>query len=1366
MRKFLRFRRLRTQMAIALLLVAVVPLVVTGVILYEQRVKAIKSAAFDKLRGIRDLKVHELEAWLQGRTVDVVVMAGDEEVRRAATALITGDDNHDARDSVRRADELVRRVQKGYGIYDEIVIVSSDTGRVVLSTNSASNGDDYSQDVRFLQSLETVKTITHDIQFSEGQGVPSMSVSTPIHGLDAIPETTAVMIASIGLEHSLYEILRDHTGMGKTGETLIVNENGLALNELRYYEHAPLRLVIDAEPAMLAAQGNTGVTEAKDYRGEQVLAAYTHIEHMNWGFVAKQDLAEVYAPISAMIRGLLLVIIVVGIVSSAISLFFARTIVRPIVALTNVSHALHSGDLTARNTVRLSNELGQLAASFNEMAESLASLIDIQTRSAAISESLSSSSELSEASQSLVKTLLDVTESDLAVFYIRNKAGGTFEPQASIGANAEVLSPFDESIYEGGLGKALSTRMIARVSDIPGDTRFIFRTAWGAAVPKEMLAVPLLVDHEVDAVVSLASIRGYTELSLKALERAWPNLNTAMANLSATGRTRALAEELAQKNMELGAQTDELKAQTSELKAQAVELEAQRAQVEEADRLKSEFLSNMSHELRTPLNSVITLSELMSSRGPGKNIEKDTEYLRIIRHNGYHLLNLINDILDLSKIEAGRMDINLDHFEVGIPVKEVAEAVRSLADEKGLELRVGVGDMPTMYSDRGKVYQILLNLISNAVKFTETGSITVDASEKKGQVVFSIQDTGIGIPRSELKTIFDEFRQVDGSTTRRHEGTGLGLAICRRLAHLLGGEISVTSVPAEGSIFTLVLPIECSEQASHQLMAAKPTSPPTSRRQSPVASDRRTVLVVDDEREICDMLQGFLADYGYDVVTARNGSEALALAEQLQPFAITLDVLMPEMDGWELLAKLKDSITTADIPVIVISVSEDKATGSVLGATAFIPKPVTKELLLSEIDMLSQRRVVRNILVVDDDAAIREYFGAVLRERGYRVVTVAGGAEALESVSAYLPDVVVLDLMMPEVDGFSVLTALRRNATTHDLPVVVATAKDLTPEERRKLAESTERVIEKGSMGKERLLSELGNILADLDKQAIRSGANDKPRILVIEDNEVAALQVRSALEENGFAVTVAPGGTEALTSISRTVPDAVVLDLMMPDVDGFEVLERIRSTPWTRTLPVLVLTAKELTSEDRARLSYNNVQELIQKGAVKRDELVARIAGLVHTPQAAITPASPARETTEVTAKPIARDSRRPPEEGGLILIVEDNQDNMFTISEILDEAEYAYVKAADGTQGVEIAKNLKPALILMDIQLPGLSGIDATRQIRSIDAIADTPIIAITANAMKGDEEEILAAGCDAYISKPVDAETVVELIRQWIP
>ena len=563
-------------------------------------------------------------------------------------------------------------------------------------------------------------------------------------------------------------------------------------------------------------------------------------------------------------------------------------------------------------------------------------------------------------------------------------------------------------------------------------------------------------------------------------------------------------EELQAQSEELQAQTEELQAQTEELRAQTEELERQRLRVEEADRLKSEFLSNMSHELRTPLNSVLALTQLMITRGTGKDAAQEAEYLQVIERNGRHLLHLINDILDIARIESGRGQLTLTEIDPGETCARALETVRPLAAERGLELKAGHGDLPRISTDEDKLQQLLINLLSNAVKFTERGEIELTVEEVGDRVRFVVRDTGVGITPEVLPYIFDKFRQADGSSTRRFEGTGLGLAICRSLAKILGGEITVESLVGRGSTFTLTLP-----------------------------------------------------------KTGPGPQEAA--------------------DGTPLIRPSPGTAPTQPPP-----------------------------------------------------------------------------------------------------------SAARR----------------------------------------------------------------EPPLILVVEDNPVAALQIRTVLEEQGYVVQAVSSGAEALAALPQVRPDLIILDLMMPEVDGFQVLEQLRAMPATATIPVLVLTARELTPEDRARLAPHHIRQFVQKGSLNREELAACVRRLLGAPAAPIPPPPGPAPRPQVTRRP-----------GGPILVVEDNRDNLLVITAVLDETGYKYVTATDGQKALVRAREALPALILMDMQLPGVSGLEAARQIKADPLLGGTPIVALTAMAMRGDREEILAAGLDDYLAKPFEPQELMELVRRWL-
>ena len=1104
-----QFKSIRTQLVFWLVFAAVVPLVIVGVVDYGERTRSIKAEAFAKLEAIRDLKVFEVENWLDERCGDIETIAGALAIRDFEQVWQKGERSAGDKALLANTRLLFQRYLRNYDAYSEILLINAHSGIVEVSTNESREGELRRNDPYLSEPLRSESTFVKDVYHCQTDRRLTMTFSTPVrcreHQGDHI---VGVVVAKADLEHSLYRLLLNRVGMGQTGETLIVSRDVVALNTLRWHGEAPLKLKITAKPAVQATRGETNVAETSDYRGEMVLAAYTHIPKTNWGFVAKQDLAEVYAPIREMLRQRVLLLAGSMIVACVFAWLLGSNTARPVSRLKAAADQLHAGDMSARCDISRADELGSLGISLNSMADSLESHLAVRRGAAAISETTAQAQDLPSFSERLVQKLAQLTDSNVAAFYLRSRGGeGKLEHVASIGLKAEHLEAFDADNLEGEFGASLATRQISHIRSIPEDTRFSFKTVSGTAVPKEIVTIPLAPNGDVIAMISLGSLNCYSEAALEILDTSWRNLNATFANLVASEETKRLADEvhaanqeLVATNEELQSQSEELRNQAAELKDQADELETQRTQVEEANRLKSEFLSNMSHELRTPLNSVMALSQLMLSRGPGKKPEQDTTYLRTIERNGQQLLSLINDILDLSKIEAGRVDFILSDFAPRSVAERALETVRPLAEEKGLSIEAEIQEAPLMHSDEERIGQILVNLFANAVKFTEEGGIKVGVSEAEAMVSFTVADTGIGIPKCKISDIFDEFRQVDGSTTRQHGGTGLGLAICQKLATLLGGEITVQSDPGKGSTFTLMMPTRC-------------------------------------------------------------------------------------------------------------------------------------------------------------------------------------------------PDGVVLPDTAPA-----------------DAPPAAGRAP--TPPE-------TERII------------------------------------LVVEDNEAAALQVTTALEESGYTVHVASDGSEAIEFVRRTVPSAIVLDLMMPGVDGFSVLNEVRATERTAEVPVLVLTAKELTIEERGRLRRNDVQQLVQKGSLAREELVHAVHNLFD---AEPTQRAPEQAEKEPPQAATTRGHRT-------ILVVEDNPDNLFAITEILDETGCDCLAAKSGGEAVKVASESAPSLILMDIELPGLDGIEATKLIKSDPALKDVPIIALTAKAMRGDRERILAAGCDDYLAKPLNPEEVVEAVKKWL-
>jgi signal transduction histidine kinase/CheY-like chemotaxis protein len=526
-------------------------------------------------------------------------------------------------------------------------------------------------------------------------------------------------------------------------------------------------------------------------------------------------------------------------------------------------------------------------------------------------------------------------------------------------------------------------------------------------------------------------------------------------------------------------------------------IQDQGRELEVASRHKSQFLANMSHELRTPMNAIIGVSEMLLEDARDLGRADEVEPLERVLRAGRHLLALINDILDLSKIEAGKMDLHLEAFAVAPLVADVAATVRPLVEKNGNRLTVQCApDLGAIRADPTRVRQALLNLASNAAKFTEQGAIAMTATrsrEANGDwVEIVVADTGIGMSEEQTGRLFQDFTQADASTTRRYGGTGLGLAISRRFCRMMGGDITVRSTPGVGSTFAIRLPIDAvltgpgPQTPGAPLVAAAAAETGARREETPAGP---LVLVVDDDPTVREVLSRFLIREGFSVVTVGGGAEALARARALHPAAITLDVLMADVDGWTVLTTLKNDPALSDIPVVLLTIVDERSRGYALGAAEYLVKPVDRERLVGVLHRLCGRRAGR-LLIVEDDVTARAMIREALERDGWTVDEADNGRVGLERVAASPPDAIVLDLIMPEMDGFEFLEALRGQRLLRDIPVVVVTAMDLSEDDRRRLNGGVRRVLQKGAYGRDDLLREVAGLLA----ASVRGGGASAPR--------------------------------------------------------------------------------------------------------------------------------------------------------------------------------------------------------------------------------------------------------------------------------
>ncbi|MBN1206163.1 MAG: response regulator [Myxococcaceae bacterium] len=687
--------------------------------------------------------------------------------------------------------------------------------------------------------------------------------------------------------------------------------------------------------------------------------------------------------------------------------------------------------------------------------------------------------------------------------------------------------------------------------------------------------------HYVMGVTEDITERRQNEERLRASKAELEAANKKLAeSIEEVKRTKSISARSLASYQQRALQMEIIRQQNEDLDRLATELaiakrnEEERArEAEAAARLKSEFLANFSHEIRTPLNGIIGYCDLLMREEGSRLTAHGRRDLNVVKTNAKTLLALINDILDLSKIEAGRVEVVSERVDVQELAEECLATVREYLKGRDVALTLNIEE-PARYlnTDALKLRQIMLNLLSNAAKFTESGEVALGARAEGNEMVMTVEDTGVGIPSDQLPFIFEKFRQVDGSTTRKVGGTGLGLAIVRELSKVLGGNVSVTSVLGRGTTFTVRLagvleneaPAAVAQQQAQHVAVEEVAA-----KLAPLAAGS-TVLVVDDDLLMQQLVLGQLEPAGFKVVPAEDGVNALRLARELKPQAILLDIHLPRLDGWSVLSQLKSEPTLSHIPVILVSVEEQRARGFSLGACEYLVKPVEPDRLVEVVTRTlgTQALASGEVLVVDDDAGTRELVSRSLRRAGFSTSEAHSGEDALLKARVSPPILVVLDLMMPNLDGFEVLRRLR-SENLH-MPVVVLTGKDLTAEEQRTLRDGLIAFVRKGGHAIDDVIGQAKTLL--LQKRAAASSR--PPRILYVEDNPQNRDIVRRYLGNN-YELLEAEDGEHGLERAQRDTPDLVLMDLSLPRLDGWEATRRLRALPAAvATVPVIAVTA------------------------------------------------------------------------------------------------------------------------------------------------------------------------------------------------
>jgi len=955
-------------------------------------------------------------------------------------------------------------------------------------------------------------------------------------------------------------------------------------------------------------------------------------------------------------------------------------------AIAEVATAVTKGDLTRFIQVEASGEVAELKDNINTMIDNLRLTTDrnteqdwLKTNLARFTGMLQGQRDLTTVGRMLLSELTPLVNAQQGVIYQM----GTEESAEMVLLSAFAGDGEDGHLRrlklgEGLVGQCASEKRRMLISELPSNTISI-RSGLFEAVPRNVIVLPVLFEDRVKAVIELASLSNFTASHLAFLEQLTASIGIVLNSIEATMQTEGLlkqsqqlATELQMQQKELQQTNEQLAQKAQQLAEQNVEVERKNQEIEQArgalegkakelaltSKYKSEFLANMSHELRTPLNSILVLGQQLGDNPDGNLTPKQVEFARTIHGAGTDLLNLITDILDLSKIESGTVSVEAEEVFFASMLDAVGRPFRHEAENRHLTFEVQTDPhlARSVVTDSKRLQQVLKNLLSNAFKFTELGGVRLSVSPAKNGwsehhpilgkvasvVAFEVSDTGIGIPHEKQRIIFEAFQQADAGTSRKYGGTGLGLAISRELASLLGGEIQLRSAPGRGSTFTLYLPQTYVGPSTASAAVVEGKSPSSvSQVQLAVAEhpvekipddrenlqpDDAILLIVEDDPHYARVLCDLSRDKGFKVLVASRGAEALALAQEYHPTAVSLDVFLPDMLGWTVLNHLKQDPETRHIPVQMLTLDEDRHHGLARGAFAFVTKPTTTEGLeeaLAHIKEYSAPRRKR-LLVVEDNPAEQLSIKELLGCDDIDVTVVATGSEAIQTVNQQAFDCVVLDLRLPDISGFEVLERFRDTPSLGDLPVVVFTGKELSPEEDSRLHSLARSVVVKGVESPERLLDEtalfLHRVVADLpvEKQRLLDRLHHSDdaligkKVLVVDDDVRNIFALSSVIERRGMTVITAGTGREAIARLESTPDVAIVLmDIMMPEMDGYETMQVMRQNASFRRLPIIALTAKAMKG-DREKCLEAGASEYLAK-PVNTEQLLSALRMWLH---------------------------------------------------------------------------------------------------------------------------------------------------------
>ena len=902
------------------------------------------------------------------------------------------------------------------------------------------------------------------------------------------------------------------------------------------------------------------------------------------------------------LRNIVILIGVVGIILALILSYVLTHKLRVRISDLNFATAQTSaGNFDARIEVQSNDEIGKLGKAFNLMLDELKKNQRVKNEYSEFITLINQNASLTEISNAALNKIIDTCGFLVGALYSVDEEEVNLI--CSYGLDSKDPGHERNDFYKKII-KTKETIEISSVNSLP-----TIQTGTLDLKLSYLLLLPVIYNSKVIAILELASLNPPTSDAKDYLERIKEQLAIGITNAKAVvqlenfvNELKLLNDEYQKQNIQIKKQNATLLEMSNQIKTKAEELALQKEKAEDSTRLKSQFLASMSHELRTPMNSILGLTELILDKA--QLSVKNKERLEVVLKSGKRLMSLINDILDLSKIEAGKMEIREEDILLEEIIEEVSTTVSPLASEKGLnfDIKRNCNTSLIINTDRVRVTQVLINLIGNAIKFTQSGKVELSVSfNQEKMLLFSVSDTGIGISEENKKIIFEEFRQIDGTTSKKYSGTGLGLTISKKILDLMGGKIWVESIEGEGSVFSFTIPIKY-QQEKRRLFRSRVNTEVLRK------NARNPVLVIDDDSEVRYTIGQYLISNGYETIYAEDGETGLKLAQEKQPFAITLDLLLPNKDGWSILKDLKENPVTKDIPVILVSIIGDKNVGYELGAFEYFIKPISAEKLLSaftKLETLAKKRI-QKIVIVDDDELEFEMFKKEFKNEDVIIEYIQDSEFAFNKIAEVQPDLIILDLMMPKIDGITLSHKLKSNSKTKHIPIIISTAKNLTEEEHKSLKATVEEITFKSNgrpldvlkAVRDRINLQEDDELSILNSEVetvVNSSSVDEEElvgdfygeVLIVDDDPDTLFTLNEMVQATGCKTHTAKGGSECLKILENIKPDLILLDIMMPEMDGFQTLKNIRRNNDLAGIPIYAVTAKAMVGDKEIILKH-----------------------------------------------------------------------------------------------------------------------------------------------------------------------------------